>query len=130
MAYDKIKEFERAQAIIKKDTSIVFIDDLLCELAMSPSTFYKHFPIDSKEMDCLKDLLQSNKTRTKKKLRKQWENVDSSAGLQIALYKLIATAEELERLNPPKEKKEEESEEKVTPLVEWTNSEKEKKGNE
>ena len=107
MAYDKIKEFERAQAIIKKDDSIVFIDDVVCELGISTSTFYEFYPATSEEMEILKELLKANKTRTKKKLRKQWENVESSAGLQIALYKLIATAEELERLNPPKQKEEE-----------------------
>ena len=120
MAYDKIKEFERAKAIIKKDNSIVFIDDLVCEMGISTSTFYEFYPATSEEMEILKELLKANKTRTKKKLRKQWENVESSAGLQIALYKLIATESELERLNPPKEKKEDENTEKAKPLVEWT----------
>ena len=120
MAYDKEKEFEKAIGIIKKDKTIVFIDDVVCELGFSISTFYKHFPVDSKELEDIKDLLRANKTRTKKKLRTQWENVESSAGLQIALYKLIATEAELARLNPPKEKQEQEIE-KPKPLVEWTN---------
>ena len=120
MAYDKIKEFEKAQAIIKKDTSIVFIDDLVCEMGISTSTFYEFYPATSKEMEILKGLLQANKTRTKKKLRKQWENVESSAGLQIALYKLIATEKELERLNPTKEQKEDPNQGKPKPLVEFT----------
>ena len=75
MAYDKIKEFERAKAIIKKDNSIVFIDDLVCELGMATSTFYKYYPAESEEMEILKDLLKDNKTRTKNKLRNQWENL-------------------------------------------------------
>ena len=123
MAYDKEELFERAKKAIAKDNSIVFIDDLVCELGISTPTFYVHFPVDSNEIKDIKDLLQANKTRTKKKLRKQWENVESSAGLQIALYKLIATSEELERLNPPKAKEEDDKQEKAKPLVEWTEEE-------
>ena len=107
MAYDKKELFERAKAIIKEDDSIVFAEDIICELGISNATFYVHFEKDSEEINTIKELLQENKTKTKRQLRKNWKDKESSAGLQIALYKLIATAEELERLNPPKQKEEE-----------------------
>ena len=107
MAYDKKELFERAKAIIKKDDSIVFAEDIICELGISNATFYVHFEKDSEEINTIKELLQENKTKTKRQLRKNWKDKESSASLQIALYKLIGTAEEREILNPPKQKEEE-----------------------
>ena len=118
MSYDKVEVFERAKKIILNDKSIVFIDDLVCELGISLTTFYAYYPSQSAEMKDIKDLLFQNKAKVKKKLRTQWEDVDSSASLQISLYKLLANDKELERLNPPKQKEEETK--KVKPIVEWT----------
>lgn len=121
MAYDTEGLFEKAKQIIEKDDTIVFVDDVVCELGISYSTFYLHFPKDSDNSKEIKELLRVNKSKTKRQLRKQWKDVESSASLQISLYKLIATPEELERLNPPKQKEEEQTE-KPKPLVNWINS--------
>ena len=118
MAYDKDKEYKIALAIIKNDADIVFVEDLLAEIRMSKATFYSHFPIESNELNTIKELLGRNQIQLKKQLRKNWKDSQSSATVQIALYKLIANPDELERLNPPKQKEEETK--KVKPIVEWT----------
>jgi hypothetical protein len=118
MAYDTKTLFEKAKAIIAKDKSVVFVEDVVCELGISAPTFYLHFKVDSNDFNTIKDLLQNNKTKTKRKLRTQWQDVESSATVQIALYKLIANPDELERLNPPRQKEEETKQ--VKPIVEWT----------
>lgn len=131
MAYDKIKEYEKAIAIIKKDSDIVFVEDLLAEISMSKATFYSHFPIESNELNTIKELLGRNQIQLKKQLRKNWKDSQSSATVQIALYKLIANPDELQRLNPPKQKEEEVKQ--VKPIVEWTeepNQNEDKKENE
>ena len=98
MAYDKNEIFERAKEIIKSDVDIVFIEDLIIELGISKPTFYDYYPINSNEINEIKDLILKNKTTTKKFLRNKWKDSDN-ATLNICLYKLLSSEEERELLS-------------------------------
>lgn len=98
MAYDKNEIFERAKEIIKNDVDIVFIEDLIIELGISKPTFYDYYPINSNEINEIKDLILKNKTTTKKFLRNKWKDSDN-ATLNICLYKLLSSEEERELLS-------------------------------
>jgi len=97
MAYDKEKILEQAKKVIK-DNSLYFIEDVVAFLPIRKSTFYSYFPIDSNEMDDIKELLDDNKISTKVKLRKKLEEGDKAAEI-LALYKLIATEDERKALS-------------------------------
>ena len=60
MAYDRKKIFEQAKEVIVKH-KLFFVDDIFAFLQCSKLTFYKHFPIDSNEINELKDLLETNR---------------------------------------------------------------------
>lgn len=97
MAYDKEKIFEKAkQAII--DNSLYFIEDVVAFLPIVKVTFYDYFPIDSDEMNDIKELLDNNKISMKVKLRKKLSEGDKAAEI-LALYKLIATEDERRALS-------------------------------
>ena len=49
-------------------------------------------------MNVFKEIIENNKINQKRQLRKKWFDNDN-ATLQLALYKLIATNDERERLN-------------------------------
>lgn len=107
MAYDKDEVYKRAIEAIKVDDDITFIQDVYVEIGISHQTFYRFFPKESDEYETIKRLLERNQTRIKRNYRRNWKDPNASAVLQLANYKLIATQEELERLNPPKEKADE-----------------------
>lgn len=97
MAYDKKAIFEKAkQAII--DNSLYFIEDVVAFLPIVKVTFYDYFPIDSNEMNDIKELLDDNKISMKVKLRKKLSEGDKAAEI-LALYKLIATDDERRALS-------------------------------
>jgi len=89
--------YNKAMQVLENDKEIVFIEDLVSFLPCVKSSFYKHFPIDSNEMNNFKEIIENNKINQKRQLRKKWFNNDN-ATLQLALYKLIATNDERERL--------------------------------
>lgn len=93
MAYNKKKLYKTAINTLKDDNEIVFIEDLCICMAISKPTFYEHFPVDSNELNEIKELIQKNKTNLKKDLRKKWYKSDN-ATLNICAYKLLATDEE------------------------------------
>jgi hypothetical protein len=66
-------------------------------LPISKTTFYDYFPIDSNELDTIKELLDKNKIEVKNGLRNKWYN-GSNPLTQMALYKLIGTEEEYHRI--------------------------------
>jgi hypothetical protein len=79
------------------ENNLFFIDDIIAYLGISKQTFYDHFPVDSDHLDYLKALLSENKSKTKVSIRSK---LHKGKGVElIALYKLLATREELDALN-------------------------------
>jgi len=96
MAYDRVKIYQQALDLIEKK-KLFFIEDVVCLLPCRKSTFYDLFPIDSNEMDTIKELLDKNKIEIKNGLRNKWYNGNNPL-TQMALYKLIGTEEEYHRI--------------------------------
>lgn len=97
MAYNKEELYQQALGAIEKH-KLMFIEDIVAYIPCVISTFYEHFPKESKESKELKRLLEINRISTKNSLRNKWEESDNPT-LQIALYKTICTDEERRRLN-------------------------------
>lgn len=97
MAYDKEKIYQQAEEAIKKN-NLFFVEDIPAFLPCSRSTFYAFFSAGSDELDTLKSLLDDNKVKTKSSIRaKLWKS--NKAAELLALYRLIATPEEHQKLN-------------------------------
>lgn len=97
MAYDKKKIYQQAEEAIKKN-NLFFVEDIVAFLPCDKTTFYRFFPTESNEYNTLKDLLEDNKVKTKSSIRaKLWKS--SKAAELLALYRLIATPEEHQKLN-------------------------------
>jgi hypothetical protein len=97
MAYDKTKIYEQAIEQIKKN-NLFFIEDIVAFLPCDKTTFYRFFPTDCNEYNTLKDLLDDNKIKTKSSIRAKLYKSDKASEL-LALYRLIATSEEHQKLN-------------------------------
>lgn len=97
MAYNKKELFDDAIKIIK-EKKLYFIEDILTYLGCAKPTFYSHFPIDSDEMNAIKDELEINKIALKSSMRKKWYDSDN-ATLQIALMKLVGSDDERKRIS-------------------------------
>lgn len=97
MAYDRVEIFEKAKEVTVEN-NLFFIEDIVAFLPISKPTFYDYFPIDSNEINELKELLEHNRVSLKVKMRKKWEDNPAPA-LQMALMKLIATPEEHKKLS-------------------------------
>ena len=97
MAYDRVKIFEQAKEMIVKH-KLFFVEDIVAFLPISKPTFYEYFPIDSNEINELKELLEQNRVTLKVSMRSKWYTSNAPA-LQMALMKLIATPEELKKLS-------------------------------
>ena len=97
MAYDKQKIFDQAKEMIVKH-KLFFIEDIVAFLPISKPTFYEYFPVDSNEVNELKELLNLNRVELKVSMRSKWYKSNAPA-LQMALMKLIATPEELRKLS-------------------------------
>ena len=96
MAYDRKKIFEQAKEIIVKH-KLFFVEDIVAFLPCAKPTFYDFFPIDSNELNELKELLEVNRTTLKVSMRSKWYTSNSPA-LQMALMKIICTDEERKKL--------------------------------
>ena len=97
MAYNRDKIYQQAEEAIKKN-NLFFVEDIVAFLPCSKQTFYDFFPLNSDELDTLKDLLDDNKVKTKSSIRaKLWKS--NKASELLALYRLIATPEEHQKLN-------------------------------
>ena len=97
MAYDTNKLYEQAVKAIKTH-NLFFVEDIVAFIPCSKPTFYEHFPIDSNELNNLKELLENNKIETKSRIRAKLMKSEKAAEL-LALYRLIATTEEHQKLN-------------------------------
>ena len=98
MAYKTEDLLEQAVSHIK-EKKLFFIEDVLVYLPCSKATFYDHFPIESNELNIIKDELEKNRVQVKSAMRKKWYDSDN-ATLQVALMKLICTDEERKALSP------------------------------
>lgn len=97
MAYDKKKIYDQAEEAIKKH-NLFFIEDIVAFIPCGKTYFYDTFKADSEEMNTLKELLDDNKVKTKSSIRaKLWKS--AKAAELLALYRLIATSEEHQKLN-------------------------------
>jgi hypothetical protein len=96
MAYDRIKIYNQALDLIEKK-KLFFIEDVVTLLPCTKSTFYDFFPIDSNELNTIKEGLDKNKIEIKNGLRNKWYNGNNPL-TQMALYKLIGTEEEYHRI--------------------------------
>jgi hypothetical protein len=97
MAYDRKKIFEQAKEQIAKN-NLFFIEDIVAFLPCGRSWFYENFKDGTDEMDTLKELLEQNKIKTKSGIRAKLWKSEKAAEL-LALYRLIATPEEHQKLN-------------------------------
>lgn len=93
MSYDKEELEKKAVSAIKRH-KLAFIQDVVVYLPCTKSTFYS---LDLHELDSIKDELELVRTKKKISLRSKWEEGDN-ATLHVALYKLIGTEEEADRL--------------------------------
>lgn len=97
MAYKKKELYKKALELIDSH-NLFFISDVSSYLGVSRETFYKHFPLESDEMDTIKDAIEKNKARVKVSIRSKLHKSTSPTGL-LALYKLICTDEERKALS-------------------------------
>ena len=97
VAFDRDKLYQQAETAIKEN-NLFFIEDVVAFIPCSKPTFYEHFPIDSNELNNLKDLLEQNKIRTKSAIRAKLYKSPKASEL-LALYRLICTPEERKMLN-------------------------------
>lgn len=97
MAYSKKKILDQAKKAIEEN-NLFFIEDIVAWLPCSKPTFYNFFPLESDELNTLKGMLEVNKTKTKSAIRAKLFKGNKASEL-LALYRLIATTEEHQRLN-------------------------------
>ena len=64
MAYDRKKIYEQAKIAIKEN-NLFFVGDIVAWLPISKATLYEFFPLESDELNNLKNLLNINKIKTK-----------------------------------------------------------------
>jgi len=81
-----------------QEHKLFFIDDLMAYLPCARSTFYQK-GLD--KSDTIKDAINKNRILAKIDLRKEWR-FSNNAALQMGLYKLLATEDELQRLSTHK----------------------------
>jgi hypothetical protein len=94
MAYNT-KQIEQQALEAIAANNLMFVGDILAYVGCSRATFYNK-GLD--KVDAIKDALEKNRIKTKNGLRAKWYNSDNPT-VQIALYKLIGSDEEVERLN-------------------------------
>ena len=94
MTYDIDKIEQQALEIIRRAPDIVFIQDLVSEMPVARSTFYK---MELDKSDTIKDALELNRTNLKRRLRNKWLN-SVNAQCQLALYRLLSNENELSRV--------------------------------
>lgn len=97
MAYNKQDIFEKGMAAIEK-YKLFFIHDVVSYLPCTKSTFYDFFPINSEEMDAIKEALETERITLKISIRKKLFESNRETGL-LALYKLLCTDEERQMLS-------------------------------
>ncbi len=95
-AYDPDKLKTEALRIAEEE-DCCFIEDVVSLMECSRKTFYNH---ELHNLHELKEIIARNKVSKKRMLRKNWETGHQTT--QLALYKLLATPDELNRLSQQK----------------------------
>lgn len=98
MAYTKEGILKQCLDVIGADEHIINIEDIIINVPFHKATFYRYITIDSDEYDTIKKALDNNRVKIKQSLRKDWKK-SKQAVLQLALYKLCGTEEELKRIS-------------------------------
>lgn len=98
MAYKKQEMIDQAVEAIREH-ELIFIDEIFAFVPWSKATFYAK---NLDKSDTVKKALNDVKIAAKSHLRKTWRHSDNPS-LQIALYKLIGTDEEVQKLNGSKQ---------------------------
>jgi len=91
----KTEDLEKQAIAVIQTHGLVFIDEVCVYLPCSTSTFYAHKLEKSED---IKAALTKNRVSKKLSLRTNWEE-STNATLQMGLYKLLATPEELAALS-------------------------------
>ena len=91
---------EKALKILEKKKDIYFFNDLATELGYARQYLYD-IGFSPDKNDIIKAALDENKKNVKRGLRNKWYNSNNPT-VQIALYRLLADEEELNRLNNTK----------------------------
>jgi len=97
MAYDKDEIYKKAEEAVRTN-NLFFIEDIVAWLPCGKTTFYEFFPLESDELNALKELLEENKVKTKSSIRAKLYSGSKAAEL-LALYRLICTPDERRSLN-------------------------------
>ena len=95
--YDREAIFEKCKEVIEQNR-LFFIEDVIAFLPISKPTFYVYFPMESYELNTLKEMINKNKVLTKTEMRSRWYQSDNPT-LQIALYKTICSDDERKMLS-------------------------------
>lgn len=95
--YDREAIFEKCKEVIEQNR-LFFIEDVIAFLPISKPTFYVYFPMESYELNTLKDMINKNKVLTKTEMRSRWYQSENPT-LQIALYKTICSDDERKMLS-------------------------------
>lgn len=93
MAYKKTDMIKQSLEAIKEN-NLVFVEEIIAFVPFGKTTFYEHKLNESND---IKKELDNNRITIKAELRKNWRGSKSPA-LQIALYRLLATESEYDRL--------------------------------
>jgi hypothetical protein len=101
MAYDKADLEKKALAAIKRH-KLVFVEEVVSYLPCSKPTFYEH---KLNESDAVKESIEKNKINRKVGLRDKMYKAENPTAW-IALYKLLGSDDEADRLNGSKQKHE------------------------
>lgn len=94
MAY-KTKDIEQSALKAISQHKLFFLEDVFPYLPCSRSTFYNK---ELDKLDSIKEALYSNRTEVKVSMRNKWYK-SQNATLQLALYKMLATEEEFNRIS-------------------------------
>lgn len=94
MAYNKAEEIENVLRVIEEN-DLTFFDEISLFVAPNRKTLYEW---ELHKSDPIKEALEKNKLKKKKKLRRKWEDSEN-ATLQIAAFKLLADDDEMARLS-------------------------------
>lgn len=99
MAYKKADLEKQSLDAIRKH-KLVFIEEVVAYLPCDKTTFYAH---KLNESNSIKEALEGMKIDLKAGLRKKWY-ANENATTQVALYKIIGSDDEADRLNGSRQK--------------------------
>ncbi len=94
MAYTKKYLIDKSMEAIQQN-NLLFVDEIFRHVGFSQRVFYNK---KLQEVQTIKEALEQNRINTKFDLRQKWYTSEN-ATLQIALYKLICSDDEADRLN-------------------------------